>query len=1091
VLALWAEASSARRRLVGLTVDPGTGLAVDPGTGLVVEVPGIRPGSRADPAAGAPDHPFAVPAPELRELLGSAGAALRWLAGTTATGERVVHLPTGPTGPVPSPELAPGEGPPPGGSAVLAAWRVDVLTVTAEHAAQLLGELFDPYWPGVVVAQRGQHDAELHLGGSLRWLVAVHDLAWRTVRRGAVLPTLVTGQARWRPVPDREAEAERATLAAALSPSLLAGGPVAGLVDLLVDPLVDLLVDVEVRGALDGGPPLLRPGRTAGPGSRTTRAFMQALTSATGELEPTAPEGAVELADLAARLVRWHRSRPGPESGLVLGFRLAEPMTPIPDDPVGLPDEDAWRVEFTARSAVEPALVVDADRLWAGGAALAALARTVPKVEETFLDEFERAVRCWPRLAVALRDGRPDWLHLDRAGALAFLATGAGALTDAGFEVQLPAWWRAALRLGLRMSVRGAAGGPHADPGTVRTRSLLDRDAVVAFDWQVALGRVPLRVEELERLAEAAVPLVRVRGQWVVTDRAGIEAALAFLRRSADGTTTVGEVLDLALAPDAAVAGLPVVDVEASGALGDLLAGFATGAGPGGSAGLEELALPVGFGTAFRATLRPYQLRGVAWLRACERLGLGAVLADDMGLGKTVQTLALLVAERLVAEQSVAGQVLAGHAVGPTLLVCPTSLVGNWEHEAARFAPGLRLHVHHGAGRHAVDVATAAAASDVVVTTVAIAHRDVEQLRAVRWHRLVVDEAHQIKNRAAAQSRAIRSLPARHRLALTGTPVENRLADLHAVLDLTNPGRFGSAEAFKHRWSRRIELHGNAEAAEELRRCIRPLVLRRLKTDPAVITDLPEKLEMTVHCTLTVEQAALYRAVVADVLQRVAAPRAPGDRIERRGIVLASLSKLKQVCNHPAQFLRDGSRIEGRSGKVARLEEILDEVLAAGERALCFTQFAGFGALLQPYLARRLDREVLFLHGGVPRGERERLVERFAADDGPPVFLLSLKAGGTGLNLTAANHVIHLDRWWNPAVEDQATDRAFRIGQRRDVQVRRLVVAGTIEERIDEIVAGKRALADAALTPGEGRLADLDDDALAALLALTAEGTDE
>jgi SNF2 family DNA or RNA helicase len=302
-----------------------------------------------------------------------------------------------------------------------------------------------------------------------------------------------------------------------------------------------------------------------------------------------------------------------------------------------------------------------------------------------------------------------------------------------------------------------------------------------------------------------------------------------------------------------------------------------------------------------------------------------------------------------------------------------------------------------------------------------------------------------------------------------------------------NPGLLGSAEAFKERYAVPIERHRNELVAARLRRRTRPLVLRRLKTDPAVVPDLPDKVEMTVHCPLTVEQAALYSAVVRDTLQRLSTRRDAG----RRGAVLASLSKLKQVCDHPALFLKDSSRIDGRSGKVARLEEILDEVLAAGERALLFTQFSSFGALLQPHLQRRLGEEVIFLHGGTPRTEREELVRRFQADGGPPVFLLSLRAGGTGLNLTAANHVVHLDRWWNPAAEDQATDRAFRIGQRRDVQVRRLVCAGTIEERIDDIVTGKRRIARLAVTAGESRLTsltELPDHELAELIALTQEG---
>jgi non-specific serine/threonine protein kinase len=357
-------------------------------------------------------------------------------------------------------------------------------------------------------------------------------------------------------------------------------------------------------------------------------------------------------------------------------------------------------------------------------------------------------------------------------------------------------------------------------------------------------------------------------------------------------------------------------------------------------------------------------------------------------------------------------------------------------------------------------------------------------LRGISWERVVADEAQQIKNAVGQQARAVRALRARHRIALTGTPVENRLADLHAVLDFANPGMFGSAVEFRERYSVPIERHRDPRAAEQLRRRTGLVLLRRSKTDPAIAAELPDKVEISVPCTLTVEQAALYRAVVDDLLDRVTRSRGA----VRKGVVLPGLGKLKQICDHPAVFLKDSSRPGGRSGKLARLESLLETAIAEGDRALCFTQYARFGHLLQPYLTRRLGREVLFLHGGTPRGERDAMVRRFGdRSDGtdagaPAVFLLSLRAGGTGLNLTAANHVVHLDRWWNPAVEDQATDRAFRIGQRRGVQVRRLVCVGTVEERIDEIIGAKRSLAELAVASDLGALTELSVDELAELI---------
>ncbi|MCP2323756.1 intein/homing endonuclease [Hamadaea flava] len=440
-------------------------------------------------------------------------------------------------------------------------------------------------------------------------------------------------------------------------------------------------------------------------------------------------------------------------------------------------------------------------------------------------------------------------------------------------------------------------------------------------------------------------------------------------------------------------------------------------------------------------------------------------VAGGMLCHNTVQLLALLSREN----------------VGPTLLVCPMSLVGNWEREAAKFAPALRVHVHHGAERaQGESFLEAVRGADLVVTTYALAARDAEALSKIQWHRVVVDEAQAIKNAATRQAVAIRSLPARHKIAVTGTPVENRLADLWAIMEFANPGLLGPASEFKRAYAEPIQRQGDQAAAERLRRLTQPFVLRRLKTDKSIISDLPEKLEMEVVCNLTAEQATLYQAIVDDALAAIEG----AEGIERKGLVLATMTKLKQVCNHPAQLLRDGSRLAGRSGKLARLEEILEEVLEAGEKALLFSQYAEFGGALQAYLTGRFGREVLFLHGGVAKSGRDEMVQRFQSDDGPPIFVLSLKAGGTGLTLTAANHVIHVDRWWNPAVEDQATDRAFRIGQKRDVQVRKFVCAGTVEERISAMLAEKRELADRIVGTGEGWITELSTDDLRDLFTL-------
>jgi SNF2 family DNA or RNA helicase len=483
----------------------------------------------------------------------------------------------------------------------------------------------------------------------------------------------------------------------------------------------------------------------------------------------------------------------------------------------------------------------------------------------------------------------------------------------------------------------------------------------------------------------------------------------------------------------------------------------------------DALAWRAGTEVRFAEVVSVEDVHHTGWVYDFEVAPHHNFVAGGMLCHNTVQLLALMSGDE------------AG--VGPTLLVCPMSLVGNWEREAAKFAPGLRVHVHHGAERpRGAQFAAAVREADVVVTTYSVAARDAEALGEIPWHRVVVDEAQAIKNAATRQAAAVRALPARHRVAVTGTPVENRLADLWSIMDFANPGLLGAAAAFKKKYAEPVERHGDEEAAARLRRITGPFVLRRLKTDKSIISDLPDKLEMEVLCNLTGEQASLYQAVVDDMIAKIER----SDGIERRGLVLATMSKLKQVCNHPAQFLHDDTRLAGRSGKLARLEEILEEVLAAGERALLFTQYAEFGGMLRAHLSARYGREVLFLHGGVSKQDRDTMVARFQGPGGPPVFVLSLKAGGTGLTLTEANHVVHVDRWWNPAVEDQATDRAFRIGQRRAVQVRKFVCAGTVEEKIADMIREKRGLAAKIVGTGEQWLTEMSTSELRQLFALEA-----
>jgi SNF2 family DNA or RNA helicase len=413
-------------------------------------------------------------------------------------------------------------------------------------------------------------------------------------------------------------------------------------------------------------------------------------------------------------------------------------------------------------------------------------------------------------------------------------------------------------------------------------------------------------------------------------------------------------------------------------------------------------------------------------------------------------------------------------------------VLGNWEREVNRFAPDLSVMVHHGAGRmrdHEVSFADRAVDHDVVLTSYNLVARDIDELESVPWGRFVLDEAQQVKNPYTAQAKAVHRLDARRRIALTGTPVENRLSELWAIMHTVNPGLLGSAASFKRRFAAPIEREQDTETTAQLQRIVTPFLLRRLKSDRSIISDLPDKVESTQHCPLTREQATLYQAVVDDLIEQ-----AKGlDGIDRRGAVLAGIMKLKQVCNHPAHFAKDASTMVGRSGKLTRTEELLDQVFAAGDRALLFTQYSEWGTMLSPYLARRFDVEVPWLHGKLTRKRRDAIVADFQHDNGPLLLVISLKAGGTGLNLTSASHVIHYDRWWNPAVEDQATDRAYRIGQHRNVVVNKLVSSGTVEEKIDEMITSKKALAESVVGAGEGWITELSTDELRDVLTLRAD----
>ena len=922
-------------------------------------------------------------------------------------------------------------------------WSVPAIALEAGAALDLFLTL--PLEPGAGPA----------IGDSLRFLAEAGKLGLELVAQGRLVPALEHEggrfAARWEPFLEPLDVRRLHLLAKAMPPVCRAEvtptEPVGRSAGRLVRELVAGVADMAARRTLTELRPPARGRATA------AEAWLRALF---GPDQAVAGDS-IELGALAQRLKSWQQSTAPKDAALRLCFRVAPPAGTKPPQP--------WRVEFLLQARDDPSLLVPAGEVWRSKR-LVVLERAFERPQELLLAELGRASRLWPDLEPALAVARPAEVSLDTEGAYRFLRDSATLLSHSGFGVQVPPWWyEPQARLGMRLRARPAA-RTAGSAGTPAVPGRLGLEALVDYRWEAALGDEVLSAPELRELARLKVPLVQVRGRWVELRPDELESALRLLERGDRAQPMTAADLMRTVIGLGAEAGPPVVGVEAEGWVGDLLAEAV-------DRRLEPAATPLGF----QGVLRPYQERGLAWLGFLGGLGLGACLADDMGLGKTVQVLALLQAERR-----------NGDPHTPTLLVCPMSVVGNWQREAERFAPALRVHVHHGSERLAGEaLAEAVAGCDLFVTTYGLVVRDQEALAGVPWARIVLDEAQNIKNSAARQTQAVRALPAGQRIALTGTPVENRLAELWSIMEFLNRGLLGSASDFRRRFAVPIERYRDESTAELLKRITRPFVLRRLKTDGSIIADLPEKVEMKVFCNITREQATLYQAVLDDMLARI---DAAAEDIERRGLVLAAMMKLKQVLNHPAQLLRDGSKLDGRSGKLARLEEVLEEVVAEGDRALVFTQFAEMGELLRGHLVERLNREVLFLHGGTPKRARDEMVARFQSGS-LPVFVLSLKAGGTGLNLTAANHVIHFDRWWNPAVEDQATDRAFRIGQTRGVQVRKLVCVGTLEERIDQMIEQKRELAGRIVGSGESWLTELSTEELRDLVALSADAVAE
>jgi SNF2 family DNA or RNA helicase len=909
-------------------------------------------------------------------------------------------------------------------------WRVTAIMLEWPAAVELLCACAGKRTlaSGVIVAD------------NLAFWTQVLRLAAAIVARQHYLPDISEERggffARWRAAPSHAEWRAMAELAAAMPDACRAIDAVPS----APPPSAEVVLQRFVERALDH---LVRSAAAATPSPRAAtidsldELWLAALARPDGKLRGER----AALEQLRDRVRDWRRPvELDASSPFRLCFRLEEPA---PTDAGGgderITSESPWRIRYLLQAHRDPSLLLAVSDAWSDYRHAAKLFHQPNgfNLREYLLQSLGEAARLCPLVEESLRGAMPDSAQIDAAAAVRFVTEHASSLDQAGFGVMLPAGWTSKSSR-LRLDVHARVKSPAMTGG-----GGLSLHQIVEVDFEAALGEQSITLDELRQLARLKAPLVRARGQWVLLDAQEIERATALLE-SGTRKITAREAVRMAL-DETRVDGVAVGGVSADGWLSALLQQLH------GDIRIEKLPAPSGFS----GVLRPYQERGYWWLAFLGRWGLGACLADDMGLGKTIQTLAHIRREREAAPRP------------PVLLICPTSVINNWVREAARFTPGLSVLVHHAGSRAKEETSflKAARAYDLVITSYSLLQRDFTTLAKLSWSGIVLDEAQNIKNPESKQARAARALEGGYRIALTGTPVENNVGDLWSLMEFLNPGLLGGQAEFKRNFFVPIQASRDQTAAERLKRLTAPFILRRLKTDRAIIADLPDKLEANVFCTLTREQASLYAAVVEEAMPELEA----ASGIQRKGMVLATLSKLKQVCNHPAQFLKDNSAIPGRSGKLARLVEMLEEVIEGGERALVFSQFAEMGAILKRHLEATFGREVLFLHGGVPKARRDEMVAQFHEEDGvaAPIFVLSLKAGGVGLNLTAASHVFHFDRWWNPAVERQATDRAYRIGQRRNVFVHKFLCAGTLEEKIDAMIERKRALAETIVGAGE------------------------
>jgi SNF2 family DNA or RNA helicase len=754
----------------------------------------------------------------------------------------------------------------------------------------------------------------------------------------------------------------------------------------------------------------------------------------------------------------WHDriDRTQSEQSFHLYFKLQDPVQ----------SEAPWELQFQVAPKTDPSLRLSLQDYWR------MRSPEQKQVQKQMGQEFEQqllmnlgyAARIYPTLWSGLETDQPIGIGLNLESAFGFLKESAWVLENAGYKVIVPAWYTPQGRK--RAKVRLKAKGKSLSVGEDKSKQYFSFDRLVEYQYDLAIGGEPVNEQEWNQLVSAKTPLVQFRGQWLELDQDKMRQMLDFWRthQQENPELSLLDFLKLTTQDREDVE----LEVDRNSSLAEMLNKL------GDKSQLQAIDNP----QHLQGNLREYQKRGVSWLQYLEQLGLNGCLADDMGLGKTIQVIARLLQEREMAQKA------GVKNIPPTLLIAPTSVVGNWYHEIQKFAPQLQATIHHGTQRAKESKAfkQACRENDLLITSFALARLDAKLLSEIKWHRIVLDEAQNIKNPKAALTKAILKLNASHRLAVTGTPIENRLLDLWSIFNFLNPGYLGNQTQFRRNFELPIQKNNDLRQSVTLKKLVEPFILRRVKTDESIIKDLPDKVEQKVFCNLTKEQASLYQAVVKDVETKINEL----EGIQRKGLILATLTKLKQICNHPMQFLQDGSEFTPeRSHKLTRLSEMVEEVLDEGESLLIFTQFTELGQALEKYLRQACHYKTYYLSGSTSRKKREQTIVEFQdPETEPSVFVLSLKAGGVGITLTKANHVFHFDRWWNPAVEDQATDRAFRIGQQRNVFVHKFVAMGTLEERIDEMLEDKKKLAGAIVGADESWLTELDNEAFKKLIVL-------